>query len=178
MCGQKKKVTGRGPQSQYPKSICDNATTPSHTRPPNIAMSSSHAFVFPALLVVYRLALSAFARRASVRRLSSTASCSLRTRASSFFRFFSSALCAFVGGAASDVFDLFPNGQPMPPTLPPPPPGLYIVNDDDCDGEEGVEGGRSVVAVVGDEKSVWVWVVGDVRRTLVTVPVGECVSDR
>ncbi|KAH9042172.1 hypothetical protein EDB85DRAFT_1234068 [Lactarius pseudohatsudake] len=81
-------------------------------------MSSSHVYAFrilSALLAVYTLALSAFARRASVRLLSSTASCSLRTRVSSFFCFFSSAFCAFVNGTASDVLDLFPNGQPMLP---------------------------------------------------------------
>ena len=159
--------------------VCDNAIKTntnafySEARPPNIAMSSSHACDFPALFVVYKLALSAFARRTSVRLLSSTASCSLRNRASSFFRFFSSAFCAFVnGGASSDVFDLFPNGQPIPPA--PAPPGLINVNDE-CDGDEGVDGGRKVVAVVGVEKSVRV---GEVRRTLVTVPVGECVSER
>jgi len=140
-------------------------------------MSSSQVCDLPALFVVYKLALSAFARRASVRLLSSTASCSLRIRASSFFRFFSSAFSAFVdtfsafvnSGVLSDVLDLFPNGQPIPP------PGLIDVNDE-CDGDEGVDGGRNVVAEVGVvEKSVRV---GDVRRTLVTVAVGECVSER
>jgi hypothetical protein len=112
-------------------------------------MSSSHGCDFPALFVVYKLALSAFARRASVRLLSSTASCSLRTRASSFFRFFSSAFCAFVnGGASSEVLDLFPNGQPIPPL---PAPGLV---NDEFDGEEGVDGRRKVVAESGVEKPV------------------------
>jgi len=132
-------------------------------------MSSSQACDLSALLDVYKLASSAFARRASVRLLSSTASCSLRARDSSFFRFFSSAFSAFIvvvvdgGGGLSDVLDLFPNGQPPP-----------FVNDD-RDGDEGVDGGRKVVAEVGVKNSVRE---GEVRRTLVTVPVGECVSER
>jgi|SRR6266702_528165 len=171
--------TLQAPKVSIP-AICDDAIKQNErsyieARLPYIATSSSHVYGFrilSELLAVYKLALSAFARRASVRLLSSTASCSLRALDSSFFRFFSSALCAFVNGTASDVFDLFPNGQPIP-LLPPPPEDDVVVVNDDCDGDAGVTG---IVAVVGDKRSVSVEAVG-LRMTLVIVPVGECVSE-
>lgn len=141
-------------------------------RPPNIAVSS-HVRFFSALLAVYALALSAFARWTSVRLLSSTASRSLRARASSFLRLFSCAFCAFVGGAAIIVvFDLLANGQPTTPC-----PELCVENDE-CDGDEGVDGGQSIAiaAVVGVEKSVSDGVA--LSSMFVTVSVGECVSER
>lgn len=148
-------------------------------RPPNIAVSSSHVRFFSALLTVYALTLSAFARWASVRLLSSSASRSLRARASSFFRFFSSAFCAFVGGAAIIVFDLLANGQLVTPSGLPPP---ELCENDECDGDEGVDGGHSIaIAVeVGVEKSVSVAgevVVVALSSTFVTVSVGEWVSE-
>lgn len=149
-------------------------------KPPNIAVSSSHVRFFSALLAVYALTLSAFARWASVRLLSSTASRSLRARASSFFRFFSSAFCAFEGGAAIIVFDLLANGQLETPSGLPPP---ELCENEECDGDEGgVDDGHSIaIAVeVGVEKSVSV--AGDVvvalSSTFVTVSVGECVLEK
>jgi len=146
-------------------------------------MSSSHV-CFSALLAVYMLALSALARWASVRLLSSTASRSMRARASSFLCLFSCAFCALVSGATIVVLDLFEfaNGQLMTPPPPPPPPPELCVENDERDGDEGVDGGHSniVAAVVGVGKS---GTDGEVvlmalSSTLVTVPVGECVSER
>lgn len=156
-------------------------------------MSPSHG-CFSALFDVYALALSALARWASVRLLSSRARRSLRARASSFFRFFSCAFCALVGGGATIVvFDLllillllllFANGQLMMPGLP-----ELCVENDECDGDSGVDGscgGDSDIAAVaaaavGVGKSARdgdVVATAALSSTLVTVPVGECVSER
>lgn len=59
--------------------------------------------------------------------------------------------------------------------------GLSVVNDE-CDGDgDGDDGGdndwrKVIVAVVGVEEANSARV-GEVRTTLVTVPVGECVSE-
>ena len=152
-------------------------------------MSSSHV-CFSALLAVYALALSALARWASVRLLSSSASRSLRMRASSFFRLFSCAFCVLVSGATIVVPDLFEfaNGQLMTPPPLPPPPELCVENDE-RDGDEGVDGGHSIIvaAVVGVRKSgsdgelavvVAVAAATVLSSTLVTVAVGESASER
>jgi len=82
---------------------------------PYVAMSSSHARELEILLLLMRFncMLAPSASSTSLRLLSSSASCSLRVRAISFFRFFCSAFSALLGLSDTET-DLPMNSHERP----------------------------------------------------------------